>query len=175
LTQSIDAVEIAGVPIRLSSRDEPRLLEVGRIAKPHGLKGEVIVALSTDRLERMQPGVTLLTPKGPLTIVSAKRHQERWRVQFAGYSDRDAADTLHGLVLHAEAIDDPDAFFVHELIGSRVRQTNGTDLGLVESVEANAAHDMLVLESGVLIPLVFVTERNGTELVVELPEGLLDL
>ncbi len=151
------------------------LLEIGRIAKPHGLKGEVIVSLITDRLERIQPGSVLATAKGPLVVVASAKHQERWRVRFEGYNDRDAADTLHGLALHAEAIDDPDAYFVHELIGSSVVTVDGVELPPVMSVEANAAHDMLVLEDDTLIPLVFVTAREPGRLIVDLPDGLLDL
>jgi 16S rRNA processing protein RimM len=154
---------------------DPVLLEVGRVAKPHGLRGEVIVSLTTDRTERLTKGNVLLTAKGPLTIVSAAKHQERWRVRFDGYDDRNAADTLHGLALHAEAIDDPDAYFVHELIGCEVVDRDGTTIGEVVSVEANAAHDMLVLGDDTLIPLVFVVARKPGILVVELPEGLLDL
>jgi 16S rRNA processing protein RimM len=151
------------------------LLEVGRIAKAHGLKGEVIVSLTTDRLERMRPGSVLITARGPLTVLAASRHQERWRVRFEGFPDRNAAETLHGLALHAESIDDPDAFFVHELIGCKVVTVDGAQLPAVIAVEANAAHDMLVLEDDTLIPLVFVTERRPGLLVVDLPEGLLDL
>jgi 16S rRNA processing protein RimM len=154
---------------------DPVLLEVGRVAKPHGLRGEVIVSLTTDRIERLNKGNVLITARGPLTIVSSAKHQERWRVRFEGYDDRNAADTLHGLALHAEAIDDPDAYFVHELIGCQVVDQQGTALGEVVSVEANAAHDMLVLEDDTLIPLVFVVERQPGVLVVDLPEGLLDL
>jgi 16S rRNA processing protein RimM len=156
---------------------DPVLLEVGRVAKAHGLKGEVIVSLSTDRVERMQSGFVFATARGPLEIVTAKRHQERWRVQFRGVADRNAADALHGLVLLADPIEDPEAFFVHELIGAAVVDRDGKHLGTVESVEANAASDLLVLDSGPLIPLVFVKERRQGigELVVELPDGLLEL
>jgi 16S rRNA processing protein RimM len=154
---------------------DPVLLEVGRVAKAHGLKGEVIVSLTTDRVERMKAGNTFVTARGPLTIVMAKKHQERWRVQFAGFTDRNGADSLHGLALLAESIEDPDAFFVHELIGCQVESGTGEKIGDVIAVEANAAHDMLVLQNDVLIPLVFVVERKPGVLVVELPEGLLDL
>jgi 16S rRNA processing protein RimM len=154
---------------------DPVLLEVGRIAKPHGLRGEVIVSLTTDRTERLARGAVLVTARGPLTVVSAAKHQERWRVKFDGIDDRNAADTLHGLALHAESIHDPDAYFVHELIGCEVHDRQGTVIGEVVSVEANAAHDMLVLNDDTLIPLVFVVERRPGVLIVELPEGLLDL
>ncbi len=151
------------------------LLEVGRITKAHGLKGEVLVFLSSDRVERMAVGSVLQTVRGPLTVTWAKRHQDRWRVHFEGVDDRNAADALHSTVLHAEPIDDPDAFFIHELIGSEVVDRAGVHIGTVEFVEANPAHDMLVLDGARLVPLVFIVERDGTKLIAELPVGLFDL
>ncbi len=151
------------------------LLEVGRVAKAHGLRGEVIVALSTDRTERLDPGTVLSTDDGELTVVTSQPHQRRWIVQFAGVESRADAEALHGLVLRAEPLDDPDALFVHELIGSEVVDEAGTVLGTVESVEQNPASNLLVLDSGGLIPLRFLVERRGDCLVVEVPQGLLDL
>ena len=150
------------------------LLEVGQIAKAHGLNGEVIVDLWTDRLERMTPGTTLHTEAGPLTIQQARPHQRRWIVVFAGVADRSAAEALRGTVLHAEPIDDPGTLWVHELIGARVEDRAGRSLGTVSAVEANPASDLLVLESGGLIPLRFVVAREKRRLVVEIPEGLLE-
>ena len=151
------------------------LLDVGRVAKAHGLRGEVIVALSTDRTERLDPGTVLSTDDGELTVVTSQPHQRRWIVQFAGVESRADAEALHGLVLRAEPLDDPDALFVHELIGSEVVDEAGTVLGTVESVEQNPASNLLVLDSGGLIPLRFLVERRGDCLVVEVPQGLLDL
>ncbi len=152
------------------------LLEVGRVAKAHGLRGEVVVALSTDRTERLDPGTVLHSDRGDLVVVSARPHQHRWIVQFEGVHSREAADALHGELLRAEPLDDPDALFVHELIGAPVVDTEGTAIGMVESVEQNPASNLLVLDGGALIPVRFVTERrdDGT-LVVDLPDGLLDL
>lgn len=145
------------------------------MAKAHGLRGEVIVALSTDRTERLDPGTVLSTDDGELTVVTSQPHQRRWIVQFAGVESRADAEALHGLVLRAEPLDDPDALFVHELIGSEVLDEAGTVLGTVESVEQNPASNLLVLDSGGLIPLRFLVERRGDCLVVEVPQGLLDL
>lgn len=145
------------------------------MAKAHGLRGEVIVALSTDRTERLDPGTVLSTDDGELTVVTSQPHQRRWIVQFAGVESRADAEALHGLVLRAEPLDDPDALFVHELIGSEVVDEAGTVLGTVESVEQNPASNLLVLDSGGLIPLRFLVERRGDCLVVEVPQGLLDL
>ena len=151
------------------------LLEVGRVAKAHGLRGEVIVSLSTDRTERLDPGTVLSSDAGDLTVVSSQPHQHRFIVQFDGVHSREAADALHGVVLRAEPLDDPDALFVHELIGMRVLDTARAELGVVESIEQNPASNLLVLESGGLIPLRFLVERRDDALIVQIPEGLLDL
>jgi 16S rRNA processing protein RimM len=150
------------------------LLEVGHIAKPHGLKGEVIVDLSTDRLERLAPGTTLQTDHGALTVRHSQPHQHRWIVAFEGVADRDAADALRGTILRAEPIEDADTLWVHELIGSDVHDVTGRRLGKVTEVEANPASDLLVLEDGALIPLRFVVEQSDNGLVVDIPEGLIE-
>jgi 16S rRNA processing protein RimM len=154
------------------------LLEVGRIAKAHGIKGEVIVELTTDRTERVQPGTVLSTKTGrELRILQSTPHHHRWIVAFDGLTDRSTAEQLHGQPLFAEPVDDPDALFVHDLIGSTVVDAaTGDELGTVEAVEANPASDLLVLAgSGVLIPVRFVTERGEGRITVDVPEGLLDL
>ncbi len=78
--------------------------------------------------------------------------------------------------MRAAARDAADGeLFAHDLIGAEVRDRAGTRIGSVESVQANPAHDLLVLEGGTLIPAVFVVERSPGVIVVDLPEGLLDL
>lgn len=74
----------------------------------------------------------------------------------------------------AEPIEDPDALFVHDLIGAEVVEVSGRSHGHVASVEANPASDLLVLESGALVPLVFVVGRELGRLVVDPPAGLLE-
>ncbi len=110
-------------------------------------------------------------------MVSSRRHQHRWIVAFAGIDDRPAAEALHGRVLRAEPLEDADALWVHELIGAEVVTPDGRSWGRVESVEANPAHDLLVLDDGTLVPEVFVTDSTGlpARIVIDPPEGLLDL
>lgn len=151
------------------------LLEVGRIAKPLGLKGEVVVALSTDRTERLDPGSVLETDRGPLTVVAAHPHQNRWRVMFEGFSSREDADALHGLVLRAAPIEDDEAWFVHDLVGADVVLADGTAVGRCVAVVENPAYDMVELESGALVPVPFVVEVADGRIVIEPPDGLLDL
>jgi 16S rRNA processing protein RimM len=149
-----------------------QLLEVGRVAKPHGVRGEVIVELVTDRLERVAPGSVLDTDRGDLVVVASRPHQHRWIVQFEGLADRNAAERLAGVVLRAEPIEDEAALWVHELIGAEVVERDGTARGRVVAVVANPAHDLLELESGALVPMVFVVSNESGVVLIDPPDGL---
>ena len=153
------------------------LLNVGRVTKAHGLRGEVVVQLWTDLTERLDPGSVLTTPRGTLTVEWARPFQDRWIVQFEGIVDRSQAERMRGIELAAPAVDVPGKLWVHELLGATVVDTAGTPLGLVGAVEPNPASDLLVLDGGGLIPLHFVTEHDpqAQTVVVDIPEGLLDL
>jgi 16S rRNA processing protein RimM len=152
------------------------LLDVGRITKPHGVKGDVLVALTTERTERLDPGSTLETDRGPLTVVSSSRHQDRWIVHFDGFTDRAHVETWRGVVLRAEPVeDDEDVLWVHELVGQSVVLPDGTAVGKVTEVESNPAADLLVLDSGALVPVVFITDRRDDQITIDPPEGLFDL
>ncbi len=157
------------------------LLEIGRIVRPHGIRGAVVVHLVTNRLERLAPGSLLSSSGGcaeprrapaVLEVVESRPHQGRYIVRFAGVSSIDAAETLRDVVLSAPPLDDPDALFVHELIGRRVVDATGADRGTVVSVQANPASDLLVLDRGGLVPLRFVVGRSGDEILVDAPDGL---
>jgi 16S rRNA processing protein RimM len=147
---------------------------VGQVAKPHGLRGEVVVALSTNRPERVAVGTVLHTDRGELRITASRPHQHRHIVRFDGVSDREGAEALRGLVLRAEPLDDPDELWAHELIGAVVVDQHGVDHGPVTSLELNPASDLLVLEGGGLVPLTFVVEVEEGRIRVDVPEGLLE-
>lgn len=152
------------------------MLEVGRIVKAHGIRGEVIVDLVTNRPDlRMAPGSVLTTNRGPLEVLTATPHQGRWIVAFRGVEDRNAAETYRDLVLSAEPVEgDEDTLWVHELIGSEVFDVAGRSHGLVEAVESNPASDLLVLAGDRLVPLVFVKSTLPGRVVIDPPPGLLD-
>lgn len=158
----------------------PARLEVGRIAKPHGLRGEVVVELTTNRVERVSAGSVLVAGDRPLTVVHSTPHQGRWIVAFEGVESREAAEDLRGYTLSAEPIDDPEALWVHDLVGSRLVDQDGADRGEIVAVESNPASDLAVLNGGGLVPLRFVTSMEpagpGRPGIVraELPAGLLD-
>jgi 16S rRNA processing protein RimM len=134
----------------------PELLEVGRITKAHGLRGEVVVHLITDRIERVEVGSVLHTERGELRVSASRPHQDRWIVTFDGITTREAAEAARGLVLSAPPLHDPDALWVHELIGCTVVTPDGVERGVIESVLDNPASDLLVLDTGAMVPVVFV-------------------
>ncbi|GDY30616.1 ribosome maturation factor RimM [Gandjariella thermophila] len=166
---------------------------VGRVAKAHGLHGELAVELRTDSPEeRFSEGATVRAELRDgtvrtLTVSAARPHGGRLLVSFAGVEGRDAAEALRGAVLSADARDlppteDPDEFYDHELEGLAAELTDGTAVGTVREIVHGPAGDLLVVEraSGgeVLVPFVRdivpeVDVRAG-RLVVDPPPGLLD-
>jgi 16S rRNA processing protein RimM len=158
----------------MSSSDR---LEVGRVHKAHGLKGDVSVSLTTDRLERVEPGSRLFVDDVEHEVVrSTHQPPDRWLVGFAGVTDRNGADALRGALLTAEPLDaEEDELWVHELVGATVALADGTAVGVVEAVQDNPAHDLLVLDTGDLVPVVFVIDGSDLpeRVVIDPPEGLL--
>ena len=144
------------------------------MGRAHGIRGEVAVTLTTDRLERVAPGAVLWAGERRLDVQASRPHQGRWLVAFDGVADRSAAQALQGAVLSAEPLDDPAALWVHELVGAEVVDPGGARLGTVAAVEANPASDLLVLDGGGLVPLTFLVRAEGGRVVVDPPPGLLD-
>jgi 16S rRNA processing protein RimM len=152
-------------------------LEIGRVGRAHGLRGEVHVVAVTNRPERFSPGSHLFVGGRELVIKSARPSGSGWVVQFAGVGDRDSAEALRGKTVEGDApgVAPEGELWVHEVIGAEVRDKAGARLGTVDAVQANPAHDLLVLDSGALVPMVFVVEHQPGVLVVDIPDGLLDL
>ncbi len=150
-------------------------LEVGRVAKSHGLRGDVLIKFTTDRLaERTAVGSRLGIGDTDYVVTSAKPYQQQWLVHLDGVDSRDAADLLRSKLIVADPLDDDDALFVHELIGLTVVDQHGTEHGKVVSVVANPASDLLELGDGRLIPMVFVLGAADDVISVDVPAGLLD-
>jgi 16S rRNA processing protein RimM len=153
------------------------LREVGRIGRAHGVTGQLYVSLITDRVERLAPGARLLSGSQWLTVVESRQQQHRWLVRFEGVDDRTTAEKLTNSVMLAEPLTDhdDDALWVHELIGSRVVDQQGIERGTCIAVIDNPAHDILELDTGALIPVIFVVSCSNGVTVVDPPEGLFDL
>jgi 16S rRNA processing protein RimM len=157
------------------------VLEVGHVARAHGLRGDVVVALTTTEESRVAPGSVLFVDGRRLVVVSSRPHQRAWIVHFESIESREAADELRGGSLRAEPLDrggeahDAD-LWVDELIGAEVVDLGGTAHGRVEAVQDNPASDLLVLDSGALVPLTFVVGwlERGVRLRIDPPAGLFE-
>jgi 16S rRNA processing protein RimM len=167
---------------------EPDRLEVGRILKAHGIRGEVVVEAVSNRSERFRPGSVLLAGERPLVVRTAtvqggpdapgRPTRTRWIVAFEGVGDRNEAERMRGTVLSGEPLEaggnDEGNLWVHELVGSEVVDRAGRPLGQVTAVEANPASDLLVVDGEGLVPMVFVVETAPGRVVIDPPPGLLD-
>ena len=151
------------------------LLTVGHVRRAHGLKSEVVVHLSTNRSERLESGARLWTEDRELVVKSSRPKDQGFLVFFQGVSGREQADELRGSELRGEPIDDPDELWVHDLIGAMVIDQAGVERGAVTEVHENPASDLLVLDSGALVPVVFVVMVEGDTIRVDVPDGLFDL
>jgi 16S rRNA processing protein RimM len=164
---------------------------VGRIGRPHGIRGDVVVGVRTDEPElRFAKGSRLDTDPpeaGPLTVAGTKWHSGELLVRFAGIDDRDAAAELRGTFLTVDSatlapLDDPDEFRDGDLVGLSVRTSDGTSVGVVDDV-LHSGQDVLVIKASdgrsVMVPFVLplVPEVNVASgyLVIDPPEGLLDI
>lgn len=162
---------------------------VGRIGRPHGIRGEVTVDPRTDEPdERFAPGAVLIasTPTGRLEVVRSHWHSGRLLVTFAGVEDRNAAEDLRGVILEierdeAEVPDDPEEFYDSALIGCRVSTVDGRDLGEVTEVAHLPAQDLLVVhgpQGEVLVPfveeIVPTIDTVGRTVVIDPPPGLIE-
>jgi 16S rRNA processing protein RimM len=167
-------------------------LVVGRIGRPHGVRGEVSVEVRTDSPdERFAPGAVLVTEpveRGPLVVTRLHWHSGRLLLTFDGVVDRTAAETLRDTLLVVDsddlpALDDPDEFYDHQLLGLRAELLDGTALGTVEDVLHAPAEDLVAVRrpdgGELLVPFVseIVPEVDitGGRLVIDPPEGLLEL
>jgi 16S rRNA processing protein RimM len=147
------------------------------------VKGQIYIKLSTDRSERVQIGARLWA--GEWFEVSARTSMantgaDRWVVGIVGIDDRNDVERLVNKVVWAEPIDDPDAVWVHQVIGARVVGTDGVDRGTCIAVLKNPANDLLELESGALVPVIFVesvvpNDADGFVITIDPPEGLFEV
>ncbi|GAB2989139.1 ribosome maturation factor RimM [Amycolatopsis acidiphila] len=165
---------------------------VGRVAKAHGIHGELAVDVRTDSPEeRFAEGVVLNArhrdgSTRPLTIAAARAHSGRLLVSFEEIHSREDAEGARGLLLLADTADlpptdDPDEFYDHELEGLRAELADGTVVGTVQEIVHSPGGELLALDREgrtVLVPfvreIVPVVDVAAGRVVLDPPEGLLD-
>lgn len=165
------------------------MLVVGRIGRPHGIRGEVTVDVRTDDPgSRFTPGAVLATDPesaGPLTIERVRWHSGRLLLAIAGVGDRTEAEELRGTWMLVDYTrlpppEDPDEFHDQELIGLAVESVSGEAVGTVTEIR-HTGQDLLVVgrPTGDEVYIPFVTaivpevDINGGRVVIDPPAGLL--
>lgn len=167
------------------------LITIGRIGPARGVRGELFVQPFTDTPEeRFAVGSVLDTEPaaaGPLTVAGLNLNGAKMTLRFEGVESREAAEALRGveLVIAAgdrPAIDDPDEFYISDLVGLAARTVGGADLGPVRDVIEIAGADYLVLDvdgTERLVPFVAeivpTVDVAGGAVVLDPPEGLFEL
>ena len=161
---------------------------VGRVGRPHGLRGEVTVQVRTDSPEqRFAPGVRLgAGPGRSLTVAAVRPHGGALLVRFDGVADRAVAAGLRGTLLTVEVadlphLDDPEEYYDHQLEGLVAVRPDGAALGTVREVVHAPASDLLVVETAggeALVPfvraIVSEVDLDSGRVVLDPPAGLLD-
>ena len=136
-----------------SNDDEPRFLIVGRVGKPHGVRGEVRVTIHTDEPERftwLEEAHVGIDRPYPLAIESARFHKNWVLLKFDGYDNRDAVEKLRGEWLQVrleDAIELEDGeLFLYQLIGLEMVTTEGKLIGNVKEIIETGANNVFVVK-----------------------------
>lgn len=184
--------------------DLPAVVSVGRVVRPHGVRGELLVELLTDNPERFAPGSELLVaaraaagefeqeaagapdPFPRLRVAASRPHKGALLVHFEGIDGRDAAEGWRGAELSVERArvppPEPGTYYHFQLVGCRCRDRRAGELGEVVEVVEDGGGLLLVVDDGrrrLPVPfvrgfLVAVDVEAGT-IELDLPEGLIEV
>jgi 16S rRNA processing protein RimM len=170
------------------SQGLPDIVVVGRVIRPHGLAGEVVVEIETDVAERFDPGSTLrLGARGrAVEVIEARPFGDRLLVRFAGFADRTAVEALRGLDLTVGREDVPAApagsFYHFELLDCTCHDAHEGELGRVVALHEDGGGTLLEVADGerkLLVPFVetFVVRVDvaARRIELDLPPGLVDV
>jgi len=177
----------------MNAKQEPHYLVLGKIERPHGIRGELRVRVITDYPERILDMETVYIGDDPMqpeaeiyNIETVRFHQNHLLIKFAEIYDRDDADAMRNLLLLIDVEDavplEDDEVYLYQLIGMVVQLQDGTKLGKIKDVIETGANDVYVLkrkkQKDLLIPAhsetVLEINLEAGLVTVELPEGLLD-
>ncbi|MGW8226179.1 MAG: ribosome maturation factor RimM [Anaerolineales bacterium] len=166
---------------------EPEFLVVGKLGKPHGIQGEIVMDVYTDFPERLEAGVVVyIGPQyKPIQIARRRPHTRGLILSFDGYQSREAVADLRNLLVQVPSADRPalpdGEYYQHQLLGLLVIDEGGLELGWVTAILETGANDVFVVEdkegSEVLIPdiesVILDIDLGEKQIKVHLLPGLL--
>jgi 16S rRNA processing protein RimM len=149
--------------VRIEQSSDADVIEVvvGRVGRPHGLRGEVTIEVRTDEPDRRFATGAVLRAEPPrgsrsslraLTVGGSRWHRTTLLARFDELPDRDAAETARGILLFAtvesgESPEDPDEFYAHQLVGLAAYDQEGARLGEVTALVRGGAQDLLTVRT----------------------------
>jgi 16S rRNA processing protein RimM len=141
------------------------LISVGRVGRPHGLDGSFVVEDASEDPERFATGARVYVGERPAKVEESKRAGGRLVVRLDCEAERDAP-----LQVPREELPAPEEgeYYVFQLVGLRVEEEGGRQLGSVQDVAPGVANDVLELDTGMALPLVEDCVRS-----VDLEQGLI--
>ena len=164
---------------------------VGRVVRPHGLRGQVVIASETDfGADRFAPGAKVWRQSGKtigeLVVADSYPQADRWVVGFENVTTVEEAEELRGIELRipedARMPLGPDEYYLYDLVGCEVRTAAGVEIGRVQAVYTGAGGALLSVDRNgaeVLVPLVKTMcpeiDVAARRIIVDPPEGLLDV
>jgi len=166
---------------------EPEFLVIGKLGRPHGLHGEILMVVYTDFPERIEPGVTLfIGPRyQPVKLIKSRPHTRGLLVTFEDYHVREKIAELRNQLVYVRTSDspllDPGEYYHHQLLGLQVIDENGRLLGLLSSILETGANDVYVIRdqtgAEILIPaidsVILDIDLEHKQIQVHLLSGLL--
>jgi 16S rRNA processing protein RimM len=167
---------------------EPVFLAVGRLRRPHGVRGEILMDILTDFPERLRPGITLYagSEHQALHLTHCRWHSKALLMSFEGYHTPEDVGELRNRILYVSAADRPPLpegeYYHHQLIGLQIVDEAGKSLGRLTEILETGANDVLVVRppvgAEILLPLidpvVLKIDLERQEILVRLLPGILN-
>lgn len=131
---------------------EPAFLAIGKLRRPHGVRGEIMMDVLTDFPERLKPGLQLFVGPDyiPLQLRSQRSHGQTLLMSFEGYNSPEKVGELRNQIVYATAFDLPeleeDEYYFHELLGLDVVAETGESLGKLTEILETGANDVYVVQ-----------------------------
>ncbi|MEE9216204.1 MAG: ribosome maturation factor RimM [Anaerolineales bacterium] len=165
---------------------DPDHLAVGRIVRPHGIRGELIVEPYSETIRSIEAGsvVFIESLQTPYTILALRSHRNRLILRIDGCEDRDAAEKFRGseLLIPTPAAEPlPDGVYYRwQILGLSVNEEAGRHLGTVVEILETGANDVYIIRGDgtreLLLPaiedVILEVDLKGGQLLVRLPDGL---
>jgi 16S rRNA processing protein RimM len=172
----------------LSANDKPVFVLIGKLRRPHGIRGEIVMTVLTDFPDLVTPGQWVFVGEEhqPYTIKSVRWHGGDMLVALEELPDRTAVEIFRNIMVYMKVEDIPELpegeYYIHQLVGMDVISDQGQELGKIKEVLITGANDVYLVETTdqreILLPaivqVVLDIDQETNRVLVHILPGLLD-